>query len=327
MPLIEKAILIEGHDGATLVKKYYVQEKPANPYTKKRERDYKAYLWDKKAKCFVRRKVAPDENGYMWSMGYNHCVGSYAPEGRMSRFSGSSLNRDKSLRYEKRENLATGAGGSIALAVKIAKRYYKAGEVLPEQLRDYIMRQDIESERRFVDWLSEAPGGDENGISLPIYKLSARSRGKIKDKATAFFRACPGERIFCTLTFVAPVDDGTGVRLLNKYLTILRKEFSNLQYLWVAERQPKTPGNIHFHIILNKRIPIRKYNALWVLQQYNAGLIGRNQYGERISMREIEERFDFGTIHEGIQPGRCETGKMIAGLSMYLTKYITKGKG
>ena len=80
MPLIEKGILVEGHDGATLVKKYYVQEKPANPYTVKRERDYKAYLWDKKAKCFVRRKVAPDEKGYMWSMGYNHCVGSYAPE-------------------------------------------------------------------------------------------------------------------------------------------------------------------------------------------------------------------------------------------------------
>ena len=323
MPLIEKGILVEGHDGATLVKKYYVQEKPANPYTVKRERDYKAYLWDKKAKCFVRRKVAPDEKGYMWSMGYNHCVGSYAPEGRKSRFSGSSLNRDKSLRYEKRENLATGAGGSIALAVKIAKRYYKAGEVLPEQLRDYIMRQDIESERRFVDWLSEAPGGDENGISLPIYKLSARSRGKIKDKATAFFRACPGERIFCTLTFVAPVDDGTGVRLLNKYLTILRKEFSNLQYLWVAERQPDT-GNIHFHIILNKRIPIRKYNAIWVLQQYRAGLRGKTQFGTPISMAEIEQRHKEQSIHRVFNPVDVKRVRSIAGLSSYLTKYITK---
>ena len=215
-------------------------------------------------------------------------------------------------------------GSSIALAYQSARRYYKRGEPLPAELRDYLELPDQANERRFREWLSQqVPGGDD-GILLPIYVLSSRSRGKIKDKATAFFRSCPGERVFCTLTFVAPVSDRTGVAILNKFLTQLRKRFKALQYLWVAERQDN--GNIHFHIILNNRLPIRKYNALWVLQQYKSGLRGQTQFGTPVGMEEIEQRYRNGSIHRVFNPVDVKRVRSIAGLSSYLTKYITKQK-
>jgi hypothetical protein len=184
------------------------------------------------------------------------------------------------------------------------------------------MCRDQDSERGFREWLSQQVPGDVDGSGFGIHVLSARSRGKIKDKATAFFRASSGDRIFCTLTFIAAVDDRTGVAILNKFLTALRKEFGALQFLWVAERQEN--GNIHFHLIVNKRLPVRRWNGMWVLQQYNAGLRGRNKYDEVVELPEILARFKDGTIQKVFNPLDVKKVKSIGGLSMYLTKYITK---
>jgi hypothetical protein len=322
MPLIEKGILIEGAEGETIIHKYCVNEKAPNPYSDKWKKA-QARRYDK-ARRAVRKRSAPHEKGHTWTMGYNNLVGMYSDGRRYSRFSGSSLNRDKSLKHEKKKDLEGENDNSLALARKIARRYSARGEDWPAELRSYISRQNPETEREFRNWLSDSSCGAEAGIFLPIYVLSPRSRGKIKDKATAFFRSCPGDRVFCTLTFVAPVDDCTGVAILNKFLTRLRREFSSLQYLWVAERQDN--GNIHFHIILNKRLPIRKYNALWVLQQYRAGLRGQTQFGERIGLQEVEQRYKDGTIHRIFNPVDVKRVRSISGLSSYLTKYITKQK-
>jgi hypothetical protein len=322
MPLIKKGILVEGPDGMHQVRTYYDNERAPNRYSELKNRRASDRIRKMREFMEFRRRTAPAEKGYTWSIGYNHCCGRYSPEGRYCPFSGSSLNRDKKLKYDK--DLETGEGITIALAYKAAKKYYRRGWELPGPVADYIKQQDPDSKARFRNWLSEAPDLSENGICLPIYKLSPRSRGKIKDKATAFFRACPRERVFCTLTFLAPVDDLSGVAILNKFLTALRKQLSGLQYLWVAERQEN--GNIHFHVILNKRIAIRKYNALWVLQQYNAGLRGQTKYGEPVSMQEIEDRYKDGSIHKVFNPVDVKRVRSIAGLSAYLTKYITKQK-
>jgi hypothetical protein len=323
MSLIRKGILIEGPDGETLVREYYIDEKPRNPYGEARRNAIDER--NKKVRSFIHRRTSKHEKAYSCQMGYNHCVAHYSAGRRYCRFAGSSFNRDQNLRHEKKKsNVAGGEGTGIEMAYKIAKKYCRRSLPVPREVADYIIRQDPESEGRFRNWLSASSGVPECGISLPIYQLSPRSRGKIRDKATAFFRACPGERVFCTLTFLAPVDDGTGVSLLNKFLTSLRKLFDNLQYLWVAERQEN--GNIHFHIILNKRLPVRRWNALWVMQQYNAGLIGKTQYGEPISKQEVEDRFRRGTIHKIFNPVDVKRVRSIAGLSAYLTKYITKQK-
>jgi hypothetical protein len=331
MPLIRKVILVEGAEGETLEKEYYINERPTNPYAelrKKRDRKIQEVL--RRPTVENRAHLAREAPAYTWSMGYNFCVGHYSTGRAYCPFGGSSLNRNKSLRHDifQKEELAPDERNSVGLAIKIAKEYiYARREVPPVEVSDCAALQSKASVRRFRDWLGSTDYRPANGISLPIYVLSPRSRGKIKDKATAFFRSCPGDRVFCTLTFVAAVDDGSAVAILNKFLTALRKEFSGLQYLWVAERQTKNvkyPNNIHFHIILNKRLPIRRYNALWVLQQYKAGLRGETLFGVPVSLSEVEERYKKGTMHRVFNPVDVKRVRSVAGLSAYLTKYIVK---
>lgn len=172
--------------------------------------------------------------------------------------------------------------------------------------------------------------------------FSKRSRAKVKDKATAFWRSLQSrkrkvtpQRTFATFTFIEALPDQLGVKILNKFLTILRKENANLQYLWVAEPQEENDNRIHFHMLLDRRLDIKRYNALWTLQQYNGGLRGKRANGEIITMREIQTRYDHDMTTEfrkhdpdGIQavlnPFSIEKATSITGLSSYLTQYITK---
>ena len=170
-----------------------------------------------------------------------------------------------------------------------------------------------------------------------VHVFSSRSRGKVKDKSMAFYRSIAKDRIFLTLTFIQDIPDKLGVQILNKFLTVLRKEKPGLQYLWVAEHQEETRSTIHFHIILNRRLPIKRYNALWVLQQYNAGLIGHRENGEEISKQEIERRYnhdmtsmfrkkDPDSVMAVLNPFHIEKAYGINKLAHYLTKYITDQK-
>lgn len=170
-----------------------------------------------------------------------------------------------------------------------------------------------------------------------IHIFSPRSRGKVKDKATAFYRSASGDRVFVTLTFIQDVTDKEGVQILNKFLTVLRKEKPGLQYLWVAEHQEESRSTIHFHVIMNRRLPVKRYNALWVLQQYNAGLIGKTAAGEEISREEIERRYNYDmtskfkkkdpdSMMAALNPFDVERTYGVNGLAYYLTKYISKQK-
>jgi hypothetical protein len=330
MPLIERSIWVEDGAGKGVLKTYWINEKEksryAHPDGTKRERQIKKFRESRK-KTWGNASLSTSrrEKGYSWSMGYNHCVGKYSGEVKYSRFSGSSLNRSTQLSfYDNKDDVVRKAAISFMDAVKLGKRYYKRGEKLPGPLRDYLMLQNKETEGRYRVWLSGTQGGAEPGIPVYLHELSARSRGKVKDKATAFFRAAAGDRVFVTLTFLAPVDDSTGVAILNKFLTSARKKIKNLQYLWVAERQEN--GNIHFHAIMNKRLPVRQWNAMWVLVQYNEGLRGQNKFGEEITLAEIQQRYIDGKVHECFNPLDIKKVKSIGALSSYLTKYITKQK-
>lgn len=177
----------------------------------------------------------------------------------------------------------------------------------------------------------------ESGQATHVF--SARSRGKVKDKATAFYRSISGNRIFLTLTFIEVIPDKLGVEILNKFLTVLRKEQRGLEYLRVSEPQEENHDNIHFHILLNRRLPIKRYNALWVLQQYNSGLTGHRANGEAILKEEIERRYQYDvtttkfskkdpdSMMAVLNPFHIEKAYKMNGLAYYLTKYITKQKG
>ncbi len=244
----------------------------------KRKQYYTHAAWAKRqARMQMKKKTQKEGRSYVWKLGYNHCVGQFAPE-KYPTLSGSSINRKK----------------------KPAKKQTDRPE----------------------------PG-------TTIHKFSSRSRGKVKDKATAFFRSTPHNRTFLTLTFIQDLTDLEGVRTLNKFLTVLRSEKPGLQYLWVAERQQLNNGRIHFHILLNRRLPIKRYNALWVLQQYNSGLVGHRENGEKIDRDEIDRRYrydisskfkknDPDSMMAVLNPFDIEPAYNIHGLSYYLTKYITK---
>lgn len=289
-----------------------------------------------KVKGFMSRKVSKDVPGYTFSMGYNACVGRCTGGLPFPRFSGSSLNRLYATKKTESQLQAEALPRATYTLIKVAAAAAGQFAVLlagagREIFYNFLVRGDPEDRTAYCQWFSrmesrQIPGLlDRLGLSINV--LSPRSRGKIRDKATAFYRACPGSRIFCTLTFISKVDDRSGVAILNKFLTIMRREHPALQYFWVAERQtanPDTPDNIHFHLILNKRLPVKRVNALWVLQQYNAGLVGRNKYGEPISRKEILRRIEEGTVGKVLNPCDLKKIRSIAGLSGYLTKYITK---
>jgi hypothetical protein len=258
----------------------YVTERYIDPDGKKQKRYFTKSAWAKRqARMLMKKKTSPEGKAYVWKLGYNHCVGQFAPE-TYPTLSGSSLNRKK--------------------------KPSKKQEDPPE------------------------PG-------TTIHKFSARSRGKVKDKATAFFRATPHNRTFLTLTFIQDLTDYEGVQILNKFLTVLRSEKAGLQYLWVAERQQLNNGRIHFHLLLNRRLPIKRYNALWVLQQYNSGLVGHKENGDIIEKEEVEKRYQYDitskfrkkdpdSMMAVLNPFDIEPAYNINGLSYYLTKYITKQK-
>jgi hypothetical protein len=323
--MIEHKTWIEGPDGKAVMHYGYEREKVRNPYAPKKETSRQKR--NRAARATMAQRVAPPSKGYRWSMGYNQCVGRYSIDGKSQKFSGSSYNRCKQLKlYEGETDIPTDPGDYFKMALKAAEKYRRRRLPVPSEISNYIVLRDSESERKFRLWLSASEGRPV--VSLPVYihELSPRSRGKVKDKATAFFRASAGDRVFLTLTFVAAVDDQTGCAILNKFLTSVRKAFGKqqIQYLWVAERQEN--GNIHFHCIINKRLPVRRWNGLWVLAQYNAGLRSKDKYGDEITMEEIRERFEKGTVGKVLNPLDVRKIKSISALSNYLTKYITKQK-
>ena len=265
-----------------------------------------------------RKPGAPNTRPYVHRAGYHACVSHYAGgEGGINRFSGTCLNRQ--IRINEKIRLQ-----NQAQAIESAKkRNYAALGMLPPEVgkvtawaRPGIPGRVKKNKLPAAAINSTAPGGRR----VPVFMFSHRTRRIVKDKATAFYRAAGNKKIFCTLTFIEqPATDGIAVSILNKFLTILRREHSNFQYLWVAERQEENNNRIHFHLIINTRISIKRFNGLWVLQQYNAGL-----RHEKHSLHEVQERYELGTMQEIFNPVDVKSIRNIGMLSGYLSKYISK---
>lgn len=278
-----------------------------------------------KARQVLGRRTTPNEKGYSYTMGYANCVGRWTGGKEFPRFSGSSYNRKK--RHEK--NLPERVDHLIKVASKITGKMSAVPDwQVSRPLTDLLRRRDHEAQAAYDEWLRVQVGckisDDVLALCDGLHTFSTRSRGKVKDKATAFYRSCPGSRVFLTLTFIAAVKDEMAIALLNSFLTVVRTGHKNFQYLWVAERQHLNTHNLHFHVIINKRLPVRKYNALWVLQQYHAGLRGRTKYGTEISVREMLDRYENGTMQKALNPLDVKKIRDIGGLAGYLTKYISK---
>lgn len=288
--------------------------------------DYAARrAWEARAQ--LRKKVRGHEKGYCYTIGYANCVGRWSGGGDFPQFSGSSYNRSLKVHpYAKDSIRAT--EDLVCMANKVRHEMRRITDwPLSREINALLDRGTEQDIAEYDHWLCEVVGSkishDVECLCSSLHTLSPRSRGKVKDKATAFYRASPGSRVFLTLTFIQSVSDQQAIQLLNSFLTAIRQEHKGFQYIWIAERQKDT-HNIHFHLIINRRLAVRRYNALWVLQQYNAGLRGKTRYGESITMQEVMDRYDNGTMQKILNPLDIRRVKSISGLSSYLTKYISK---
>src|SRR5271156_73551 len=274
----------------------------------------------------LNKRTQPNARGIHHRLGYNMIAASLSQQCEIARLSGSSLNRQysKLKRDEKIQELQR--------LEETQKKYRKADTEFMQSLQETaLLRETIVNKPKYKRNLSVS--SFKRGNSLHF--LSLRSKGKIRDKCTAFHRCLGYQKTFVTLTFINEVTDAIAIRILNKFLTALRSEFPGLHYVRISERQGN--GRIHFHIIINKYLPVVAYNRLWALQQYNAGIelegVSKKEfmsrYAESVSREENEIehcKSDPDPVMEIINSFDVKKIRHINGLSYYLTKYITKNE-
>lgn len=136
-------------------------------------------------------------------------------------------------------------------------------------------------------------------------------------------------KTFCTLTFVNAVTDQVAVRCLGKLLKLWRDQWGEFSLLWVAERQndnKKYPGNIHFHLVLDREVDIKKENARWTRLQYNSGIVYNvDKAGQNFVLDPTYLSND--TIAKYVNPFDIDYIKTSQGLKNYLAGYVTKSIG
>ena len=201
--------------------------------------------------------------------------------------------------------------------------------------------------------------------------LSKRSKIKIREKILALWHQAQvktknnireldvNKFQFVTLTFIDKVDDRKAVKLLNTFLTALRKrerkfykwikvktvtnsrgvsrtiikpDYENhLQYIWVVERQKN--GNAHFHIIFNKQFPVKWANAEWTKIQVDAGLQHSKYKAETKNIFYFLYGKDGGAVQSFFNPydtkaiSKINSTQSPDAISAYLTGYVTKNEG
>lgn len=158
-----------------------------------------------------------------------------------------------------------------------------------------------------------------------VHRMSKRSKAKVKDKMTAMFRATSGARTFLTLGFIEHIEDKAASKLFNTFMTSIRKSYPGITFIRVAEHQPKRKEHtIHFHCILDRRLPVKWVNGLWTMIQYKAGLRGYTKTGRRIEMEEMQKAYRGWKVGKLLNPADIKQIKDVNGLAAYLTAYVTK---
>lgn len=280
------------------------------------------------------KRQAPEGPKYVYRQGYNSFTASYSGGRSIHRLSGSSLNRKKNdkeefkrLVVQKARQMQEEATGKID-PDQWSYWYWKAHDLLwNDEIDKSGYRQlDSRSVDRNVYRSCDEIARDRNKTRPG---MSARTKSKVRDKFTALYRILGDEKVFMTLTFIAEVADKKAVRILNFFLTKMRMGFKlKPHYVWTAEKQKNS--NIHFHMVLNRRIPIHLFNAEWVMCQYKYGLVYKDfslqdmQARYEATLKNEEPTAQAGTIEEILNPLDVENIKHAYGLGYYLTKYVTK---
>ena len=94
------------------------------------------------------------------------------------------------------------------------------------------------------------------------YKLN---KSKVRKKCNALGRLEKSKKFlaFYSISFPNGLTDETGYKIYNTWLTRCRRDSGLKTYLWIAERQKN--GTIHFHLLTNNFMPIKKVNGFMAL--------------------------------------------------------------
>lgn len=158
-------------------------------------------------------------------------------------------------------------------------------------------REDL---RRLKDLSAEYVAPEKKQMQ---YKINKKM---IFDKALAFSQLKQSAKFmaFYSVSFPAGMSVDNIYKAWNKFLTNCRKYYGLNNYLWVAEYQKN--GTLHYHLLTNDFMQIRKVNASMATVLYNQGELTEDK---RLKYNGVDVRRVNGNKQKVIS---------------YITKYVSK---
>jgi hypothetical protein len=279
----------------------------------------------------ITKAASETKYDFVHRLSYNKAIGYINRRDRLHIYNGSSFNRKPSNKPATEWEIAYAlASEEEQLQMEIERDYTSYRSNHGVNFYQYTYKGD---KLKGIEIVNQRPPRD------PLHSLSKRSKDKVKDKMLAMYRACSGKNgfrshvvdfTFCTLTFIAPVQDNKGMDILNVWFATIKKRYGKFNYIWVAERQDN--GNIHFHMIADKRFPIGYINSLWVKNQMEHGVINvtavkKLRQDHNTTFSKLHKDLKYNLVSQYLNPVDIKTVKTIDGISCYLTNYVTKNEG
>lgn len=201
-------------------------------------------------------------------------------------------------------------GGSSKYSVIDGKIIPKAKpRIIPKIKKEDTSAPDCDEREIFTDVENIKHSTMEIEDKPPTkYKLN---KSKVRKRSNALSRLEKSKKFlaFYTITFPEGLSDADCYKFFNLWLTRCRRTGGLTTYLWVAERQKN--DTIHFHMLTNDFMPIKKVNGYMAKTLSNVKKKGHEK------LFEVDT-----TVYNGIDVKKV--GKNRKTLVGYLTKYITK---
>lgn len=156
------------------------------------------------------------------------------------------------------------------------------------------------------------------------YTMSSRTRQKISKRIIAYSYINNHNLSFFTFTLTSPAIQNHQEynKQLNLLFTKIKRRYGKIQYLWVSELQngkrnnyKNSTGNIHYHVIFDRNLPIDWVNYQWCLQL--------KKLGHKVVL-PVKKLDGFYNSKGASNPVDVKRINDLKGLRYYVSKYISK---
>jgi hypothetical protein len=146
----------------------------------------------------------------------------------------------------------------------------------------------------------------------PAKRKYVLNKKEVRKRLLVLFetRAFKYTKRFWTISFPLHISEPDRYRILNIFLTRLRRDYELKHYIWVAERHEN--GTLHFHLITNITHDVQELNGI-----LKASVINIAKSLDSIELVEAAERYNGFDIAK-------KKGKDKKSIAAYITKYVTK---